>query len=83
MTDLMHDRVDIAEMRLGKMSDSGDLLLRFIFVPPPAPTAAQLPSATPALRLTPPQARHLLLLLGQGLGLPGSDIPSGPAKPTH
>lgn len=81
--DKMLDRVDIEEMRLATLAGTDDLVLRFIFKPQAAPVEAQMPAATPALKLTRQQARHLLLLLGQGLGVPGSDIAERPAKTRH
>lgn len=74
--DRMEDRVTIREMKMANLQGSQDIVLRFIFNTP-ANTAAGEALSTPSLVLTPQQARHLLLLLGKGLGLPGADIPDG------
>jgi hypothetical protein len=74
----MEDRAEIREMKMATLQGSSDIVLRFIFKTP-VKTGAVEAAATPSLVLTPQQARHLLLLLGQGLGRPGSDIPDGPS----
>lgn len=74
--DRMEDRVEISEMQMATLHGSSGILLRFIFKTPMKTEAGGV-QATPSLALTRQQARELLLLLGKGLGFPGSDIPDG------
>jgi hypothetical protein len=66
------------------MHDNLAVMLRIQFQRPTLPGRPVAPvESTLPLYLTTQQAKDLLLLLGHTLGLPGTGIPSAPAKPKH